>query len=131
MKIKVKREVEIDIKSVIIDIPVRYGEEDIPNDFLLREGDRWKATIDIETGQIHDWPQGKTGSFDMKVCDEGTYTLIDQEGNEVAKIDEDYVPNGLVPGSYGDYVELNINEYGIVTNWPAHPSFDEFDDSDD
>lgn len=131
MKIKVKREVEKDIKSVIIDIPVRYGEEDIPNDFPHREGDRWKATIDVETGQIQDWPQGKTGSFDMKVYDEGTYTLIDQEGNEVAKIDEDYVPNGLVPGSYGDYVEMEINKDGIVTNWPTHPSFHEFDDSND
>lgn len=127
MKVQVTRHIEVDVKAVIIDIPVRYDEEDIPNDFPLREGDRWKATINVETGQIQDWPQGKSGSFDMKVCDEGTYTLIDQEGNEVAKIDEDYVPNGLVPGSYGDYVELDIDENGIVTNWKDHPDFSEFE----
>lgn len=126
MKAQVQKTVEVDVKSVVVDIPVRYEEEDIPNDFPLRVGDRWKATIDVETGQIHDWPQGKTGSFYMKVCDEGIYTLLDQEGNELAKIDEDYVPN-LIPGEYGDYVEFAIDENGIVTNWPKHPDFSNFE----
>jgi hypothetical protein len=41
-----------------------------------------------------------------------------------------YVPNDLVPGSYGDYVELSINEEGVITNWPKNPSVDEFFDED-
>jgi len=37
------------------------------------------------------------------------------DGSVVSKI-EDYVPD-LVPGSYGDYVTLDIDQYGRITNW--------------
>jgi hypothetical protein len=41
-------------------------------------------------------------------------------------IEQNYVPHGLIPGEYGDYVSLKINEQGIITNWPKHPDIREF-----
>lgn len=130
MKATIKIEKEVEITHVRVEVAVRYDEEDIPNDFPLRIGDAWKATINIDNGQISDWPVGKTGDMYMKVCDEGSYYLLDTEGNTILSIENDYVPNGLIPGSYGDYIELKINENGIITNWPKEPSIDEFGNED-
>ena len=41
MKTKVKIEQEIEVSSILITVPVRYEEEDIPNDFPLRSGAGW------------------------------------------------------------------------------------------
>jgi hypothetical protein len=86
----------------------------------------WNATIEIDTGIIVGWPQGTSGEFYMKVCDEGTYTLLDYGGNEIAKIENGYVPNGILPGEYGDYLGLNIDTTGRITNWPKQPNLDAF-----
>jgi len=128
MKTEVYVKQEVDIRYVKVSLPVRYDEEDIPNDFPLRKGNIWEATINIETGQIKEWPKGKTGDMHMKVCDEGYYTLIDDQGEEIASIEEDYVPNGLIPPAdgYGDYIHFVINEYGFVTNWYKEPDISEF-----
>lgn len=117
---------EVDIKMVKVDVAVRYDEEDIPNDFPLRNGDMWSAIIEIDTGKILDWPQGKTGEMYMKVCDQGSYFLLDEGGNTVLSIEDDYVPNGLIPGEYGDYIDLKIDENGVITNWKKHPSIADF-----
>lgn len=124
MKLTVRRPVEVEIVGVLIEVPVRYDEEDIPNDFPLRRGDMWTAAVDIDTGKVHDWPPGRTGNLHMKVVDEGSYTLMAADGTTVAKIEQDYVPNSLIPGSYGDYIELDIDENGIITNWPKPDRLD-------
>lgn len=128
MKTIVKIEQEIDIKYVKVHLPVRYDDEDMPYDFPLRSGDWWDALIDIDSGKIIDWPQGKTGDFYMKVCDKGSYYLLDANQKEIAKIEEDYVPNQLLPPNdgYGDYVCLVISEDGSITNWYPRPSFKNF-----
>lgn len=126
MKTKIKVEKEIEIASVRIRVPVSYDEEDIPNDFPLRKGDVWCAEININTGQIRGWPRGRSGELSMKVCDEGTYSLLDKCGGEIAKIVDDYVPHGVVPGQYGDYIILNIDTEGVVTNWPKRPDVSKF-----
>ena len=126
MKATITIQKEIEIKWITISIPVRYGEEDIPNDFPLRTGNRWEATVNIDTGQIEGWPQGKTGDMHMKVCDGGTFILLDGLGRTLASIREECVPNRVVPGEYGDYVNLKINEQGIITNWPKRPNVQQF-----
>jgi hypothetical protein len=126
MKTKVKVEQTIQIDYIRIEVPVRYDDEDIPYDFPLRENDTWHALINIDTGEVIGWPKGKSGDLHMKVCDEGTYTLTDAVGGIIAAIEQNYVPNGVVPGSYGDYIELHINADGIITNWPKHPDVSEF-----
>lgn len=130
MRAKIKVEKEIDIKMVKVDIAVRYGEEDIPMDFPLRSGDMWSAIIDIDKGMVLDWPKGIKGNLSMKVCDEGSYFLLDEKGNTVLYIENDYVPNQLLPGKYGDYLELHINENGYITNWYSSPSISDFINED-
>lgn len=126
MKVKILIPTEVEITHVRIEVAVRYDEEDIPNDFPLRDGDMWKGTVEINTGKILDWPVGKSGDMYMKVCDEGSYYLLDAEGKEVLSIEGNYVPNNLIPGEFGDYIELNIDKNGIITNWPKRPSLEDF-----
>lgn len=136
MKAIVKVEKEVDIRTVLIDIAPRHigdsDDDDMPTDFPLLNADKtaWVASVDIDTGAIAGWPTGDKRTMHAKVCDAGIYKLIDSEGNEVAS-KSGYVPNGVVPGSFGDYVELDIDESGIITNWPKHPDISGFFLGDD
>jgi hypothetical protein len=128
MKAIIKAEKEVEIVMVKVDVAVRYGEEDIPNDFPLRSGNTWSAIINIDEGRVLDWPKGQKGHLSMKVCDEGSYFLLDSEGNTISSIENDYVPNELIPGKYGDYIDLHIGENGFISNWYSKPSLSDFFD---
>lgn len=119
MKLIVNRPVEIEVVAIKCELAVRYEEEDIPNYFPLRHGDMWIGTVDIDTGVIRDWPQGKAGSMHMKVCDEGTYTLLGPKGEEIVCLVEEYVPH-CIPGDDGDYVQFDIDETGKVIGWDMY-----------
>lgn len=110
---------EVDVQTIEVILPVRYGDEDIPYDTPMRYGDVWRACIDIDEGRVWHWPQGKTLDMYMKVCDSGVYILRDSEGINIAERN-DYVPHGIVPGEFGDYVHLQIDATGKVTNWPRN-----------
>lgn len=137
MKAIVKIKQEIEIKTILIKISPRYignsEDDDVPSDFPLLNANKtaWVAKIDIDTGKIHDWPQGEVREMFCKVCDAGIYSLFDEKGCQLAEI-SGYVPNGIVPGEYGDYVDLKINADGVITNWPKHPDISAFfgDDED-
>jgi hypothetical protein len=126
MKTIIKVEKEVDVESVSVSVAVRYGTEDIPADFPMRKGDTWSARINIDAGTILDWPQGQSGRLSMKVCDQGTYRLLDAAGLVIAERENDYVPNHLIPGEYGDYIDLDIDETGRIVNWPKRPSLEDF-----
>lgn len=126
MKAIVKVEKEIEIKFVKLSVAVRYDDEDIPFDFPFRNGDMWNAKIDIDNGSVVDWPQGQKGNLEMKICDEGSYYLLDENENVILSIENDYVPNRLLPGSYGDYLKLHIGENGVISNWYSKPSIEDF-----
>ena len=112
-------------------LPIRYGDEDMPFDFPMRFNDVWTVKIDANNGQIQNWPEGKeSSSLHLKIVDTGTYKLLDDSGEVIASIKEDYVPNDLVPGEYGDYVILEISPTGLITNWPSNPSAEAFQDID-
>lgn len=125
MKVTVPTTKEIEIKHIYIEAPVRYGDEDIPYDFPLRVGDMWRAKVEIDTGKIVDWPIGRTAYMHMKVTDSGAYTLLDDGGAVVAKREQKYVPD-VIPGEYGDYIELTIDANGIITNWLKKPDLSDF-----
>ena len=132
MKVKVKQstEVEVEVKTLRLDISIYY--EDIPEDFPLIVKDgydcHWWVDIDIETGVIKNWPQGRTGSLFTKIADQGSYYLLDDNNNLVAFIKRGYVPNELIPpkDGWGKYIRLNINENGKITNWYEKPDISEF-----
>lgn len=131
MKTTVMKPVEIEIERVRVELPVRYEDEDIPYDFPLRVGESWRAEIMVGSGQILDWPEGTTASLSMKVTDGGNYYLISPSGEMVGSIEQNYVPNRLIPGNWGDYVDLKIGSDGVITNWPERPSVAEFFPQDD
>lgn len=126
----------IEIKSILLDLPIRYDDEDIPFDFPCRVAgsnlnsdnyDRLKLLIDINTGEIltPEFPKDFKYKIDtMKVCDEGIYILYGNQDQEIAR-HECYVPR-CVPNEYGDYVNLDI-ENGFITNWSAGDDFEEFE----
>lgn len=114
----------VNITHVKVCLPVRYGEEDIPNNAPMRQGDMWNATINIGTGQIEAWPKGETLDLHMKVCDSGIYQLLD--GEHVISEMQDYVPHGVIPGEYGDYVVLDIDSDGVIQNWTSNPDVSDF-----
>lgn len=126
MKATIKIEKEVEIVTIKIEVAVRYDEEDIPNDFPMRMGDLWSASVEVDTGKILNWPIGRSGDLHMKVVDEGSYSLLDKDSNIILSIEQDYVPNGIVPGRYGDYIDLKIDENGIITNWKKNPSIEDF-----
>jgi len=115
----------IDIRFVKMEIAVRYEEEDIPSNFPGRNGDVLTMTFDVQTGEILDFPKETEADIYMKVCDEGTYTLLDGDRKEIKKITNDYVPNGIVPGEFGDYVALKIKD-GFITNLVKQPHLKDF-----
>lgn len=126
MKAKVMMEVEVEATEIEMVLAVRYGEEDIPNEFPGRKGDTLTLSVEIDTGKIAAWPEQWTAAnIHMKVCDEGTYTLYSPDGTLIKRLEGEYVPHGLVPGEYGDYVDLKIAD-GIITNWPKRPSLRDF-----
>jgi hypothetical protein len=126
MDITYTEEVTKKVVSLIINVAVRYDEEDMPKDAPMRDGDSWIAEVDLDTKQIGSWPIGKTLSFkDMKICDQGRYVLRGKGGEKI-KVKCGYVPNNLLPGDYGDYLSLDIDENGIITNWLPHADFSDF-----
>jgi hypothetical protein len=61
--------------------------------------------------------KAKYVSLFCKVCDSGTYELLD-ENNDSLKLIDDYVPLGIFPESGGDYLSLTIDlETGQIQDW--------------
>lgn len=117
LEVEVKETKEIDIKYVEIDLPVRYEEEDMPNDYPGRNGETWNIVVEADTGVIQHWPNGvEPRQVYMKVVDGGCYYLRDSAGRRIAEIVGDYVPR-CIPGEYGDYVDFNILADGRISNW--------------
>ena len=90
------------------------GKPTIP--FAVNE--TWCPLIDLEAGRIVDWPQGTTASVHYKVCDDGSYSLLDADKAELLTIDG-YVPRIMSPkeNGYGDYVIMDIDADGKIANW--------------
>jgi hypothetical protein len=109
---------------------VRYWEDAQVNGFTdsdgsripFRIGDEWQPTIELETGIVLAWPKGTTADIHYKVCDAGTYLLLDATQREVARIDG-YVPKIMAPGDedhgFGDYIVMTIDGDGKIDNWNA------------
>lgn len=141
MKIKLKITKEFDVKFLQVRAGVRYWEdadingetaEEDGSNTPCKNGDNWQPKIDVETGRIINWEQGKTASVHYKVCDDGDYTLIDSKGQVIAK-KEGYVISALAPreNGYGDYIMMDINEDGIIEDWDETMLVEDFSDNDD
>ncbi len=128
MKLETIITTEIEVSTLIVEAGVRYwedaevnGQPDNENSPVipLREGDLWKPVINLETGEVKDWPKGTTASVHYKVCDAGQYWLGDTEGKKLLKYQGDYVLRYLAIGEpgFGDYIIFNINGNGFIEGW--------------
>ena len=133
MQLKVAQHKFVDVKYVKISVAVRYDEEDMPNNAPGRSGDTWEAIVDLDNKQIIDWPYGEPLTFSMKITDQGSYYLLGANKQILAKLVDEYVPNELLPGDDGDYLDLEIRTDGVITNWLDTANFSDFekDFSDD
>lgn len=138
MKIALKIKKEFDVKFLAVTAGIRYAEdvkvngtgcgelEEIP----LHDGEHWQCMVDVDAGIILDWPQGTTAKFYSKVCDDGTYSILDENRQEI-KTYKGYVPDCLaIDGSgYGDYIIIAVDESGKIKGW--RPTFEEFQNEED
>lgn len=139
MKVKIKKLVEVDVKTLVVKAEVRYwedseinGEIDTENgdNIPCKNGDIWNPEIDIETGIITNWEKGKTADIHYKVCDLCGFELKDENGNIVHKEEAGYVPRTLYPkeNGYGDYIIMDIDSEGKIKDWKF--DIDDFIDND-
>lgn len=135
MKVKLRVFKEFDIKYIEADFGVRYfedatvnGVEDNDEDIKMpcvveNNGEkRWKIKVDVDNGQIVNWDKGTIAQTYYKVCDDGEYKLIDNNGNVVKEINS-YVPDifAIYDEGFGDYVYLEIDENGFIKDWFCTP----------
>lgn len=130
MKLSKKVMHKLEARYLNVQAAVRYDDEDMPFDAPMRQGDIWCARIDLDKQLVVDWKKGDALSFSMKVCDEGFYSLFDADNNFIDSIDG-YVPNNILPGEFGDYLELDIDEDGRIVNWLDYANLSDFEVGDD
>lgn len=134
-----------DVKFIYIDVGPRYWEDssikeddkyvdDISYEeqkkgvkprmpFATFVGDdneyRWRLTIDIDNLKILDWPKGVEARVFYKVCDDGSYYLLDK--NKECLMEKNcYVPEILsyIENGYGDYIDMYIDKNGYLYEFP-------------
>jgi hypothetical protein len=128
MKVKIKIEKEVEVKTLQVKAGVRYwvdseinGEPDTENgeNVPCKNGELWTPEIEIETGKILNWKQGVKAEIRYKICDCCGWELKDEKGEVVLSAEDGYVPSTLCPkeSGYGDYIIMDIDENGIIADW--------------
>lgn len=126
MKVTVYKPVELEIHTVRIEVELHDDvSESLPNHLFNDDGEL-DLLIEVDTGKVVSWQGSEPVNIHDKVRDNGVYTLFGTDGLEVSKIDKYYVPNDLIPGDYEDYINLEINADGVITNWPKYPNVLQF-----
>ena len=126
MKVTVYKPVELEIHTVRIEVELHDDVSESLPKHLFNDDGELDLLIEVDTGKVVSWQGSEPVHIHDKVRDNGVYTLFGSDGLEVVKIDNYSVPNNLIPGDYGDYINLEINSDGFVTNWPKYPSVLEF-----
>jgi hypothetical protein len=107
---------EVDSVRVVAQVRAEDVAKDMPGYLSARE--TLDLTIDLQTGQIVDWPVHHNKEYNLyaKVVVDGAYYLL-QCGRVIAQRMNDYVPSFFPGVHYGDYLIFNINKSGVITNW--------------
>lgn len=140
MKVKIKVEKEVDLKLLIVKAGVRYWEDSVVNgkndtvdgeNIPCKIGELWCPQIEIETGRILNWEQGKKAEIHYNVADCLGYEIQSEKGEVVLAAEDGYVPETLAPKErgYGDYIIMDIDENGHIANWEFN--FSDFESSED
>ena len=126
MKIELTVKKEFEVEFLQVSAGVRYWDDGAINgecrsdgfDTPCKEGDRWAPIIELETGEIINWDKGNKAEIHYKVCDNGSYSLINRK-REVVKTLDGYVPSLMCPkeNGHGDYIIMDIDENGMIKDW--------------
>jgi len=126
MIVRTKDDKEVDICILELESHVRWWEDSAVNGLAdyhgylipFKKNDCWSPKIKIDTGQIIGWPLGKVAKLNYKTRDENNYRFLN-EFNEVILEKQGYVIESLsiLREGYGDYVSLEIDEWGVIKNW--------------
>jgi hypothetical protein len=143
MKVTINRPVEVDVIMMLVNAVVRHPEnaytraagtsqwiEENPDEpsmpYLYKDGDKyyWRPVIDLDKGQILNWPKDKEAKLCYKVVDEFYCVLNDSNGNSVSEYN-DYVPRcmQLDEEGYGDYIYITIDSEGYIKNWAGFDNY--------
>ncbi|MGP2569994.1 hypothetical protein ACT4R9_05460 [Ornithobacterium rhinotracheale] len=104
MKVTLEVVKEVNVKYLLAKCGVRYWEDAKVNGFEDTNGDLipcrdrefWTPLIDVEKGIIVNWEKGIKADIHYKVCDNGTYTLLDEHKNPITGF-SGYVPFIMSP----------------------------------
>ena len=137
MKMTVNRPTEVNVVLMLVNAVVRHPEdaytrvsgtsqwiEENPTNpsmpYLYKDGDMyyWRPVIDLDKGQILNWPKDKEAKLFYKVVDEFYCLFNDSNGNCISEYDG-YVPRCLQldEEGYGDYIYITIDSEGYIKNW--------------
>lgn len=138
MNITIKKPVTVNVKTLEVYLGNRFYPEDLTfydsndncevfetiegllNKFpSLEKNKEICLIIDIDSGKITNWPIGWSCEFyNIKLVDEGIYKLYDADGGIIHEY-YGYVPDILdISGDgYGDYLEFEVDENGIIEDW--------------
>lgn len=126
MKVTITVQKEVEVSTLHVKAGARYWEDTEVNGITdedgkmipCREADYWCPIIEVDTGKILNWEQGKTANVHYKCCDNNYYTLHNELGEEIIT-DEGYVASCLCPkeNGFGDYIIMDINENGMIQDW--------------
>ncbi len=78
----------------------------------------WHIVVNLDNGQICNWPQGTKASIHYKSVDANYIDILDDRLG-IVKEYEGYVPNFLCPkeDGWGDYVIMEIDENGFIQDF--------------
>ena len=129
MKIQIREITEYEAKTLKVNANIRHwddirlnGEEDGNEDGAgvpCKDGESWCPIIDINSGVIVNWVNGVTADIHCKVCDSGSYSVLDSDGEVLYSEEDCYVPYVLDTSrrGYGDYIIMEVDETGKIADW--------------
>lgn len=126
---------KVEVKTLQVKANVRHWEDATIDGVSDENGDltpcrinkSWTPLIELETGKILNWTKGVKADIHFKVCDDGSYYLLNEEGQIIVSVEDEYVPSMLSPKGegYGDYIIMDIDEDGLIQDWEVN--LEEFD----
>ena len=129
------------VKFIKLSVEPRYWEDGSLNNIELddemyfpgKNGKILELIIDVKTGEVLNWPLGNIASIHFKVCDAGTYYLLDENGFVLYTREDNYVPSGLCHGDsgFGDYIIFSVNSDGFIENYIEKISKNDWVEVDD
>ncbi len=130
MEVEVLKLTKVEIHSVRIEVELHDDvSENLPKHLFNDDGEL-DLLIEVDTGKVVSWQGNEPVSIHDNIRNNGVYTLFDKCGDEVARLDNYYIPHDLIPGKRGEYIHIDISADGVITNWPDVPNVYEFFNSD-